>query len=74
VARVKSMRMKAGEPERQSMDMDHEYYDEFGFYNPMPLSRPVRGEPGPDFPTEPEVGERLSDFRLPDQLALYFIR
>ena len=27
--------------------LDHEYYDEFGFYSPMPLSRPARREPAP---------------------------
>jgi len=49
------------------VDLDHEYYDEFGFYSPMPLSRPARREPGPDFPTGPAVGERLPNFTLPDQ-------
>lgn len=48
-------------------DLDHEYYDEFGFYSPMPLSRPARREPGADFPTGPAVGERLPEFELPDQ-------
>lgn len=47
--------------------LDHEYYDEFGFYSPMPLSRPARREPGPDFPTGPAVGEALPNFTLPDQ-------
>ena len=49
------------------VDMDHEYYDEFGFYSPMPLSRPARREPKSDFPTGPAVGERLPNFTLPDQ-------
>jgi hypothetical protein len=49
------------------VDLDREYYDEFGFYSPMPLSRPARREPGPDFPTGPTVGERLPGFVLPDQ-------
>jgi hypothetical protein len=48
-------------------DLDHKYCDEFGFYSPMPLSRPARREPGPDFPTGPVVGERLPNFTLPDQ-------
>lgn len=48
-------------------DLDHEYYDEFGFYSPMPLSRPARREPGADYPTGPAVGERLPSFTLPDQ-------
>jgi hypothetical protein len=46
---------------------DHEFYDEFGFYSPMPLSRAARREPGVDFPTGPEVGTRLPDIMLPDQ-------
>jgi hypothetical protein len=50
-------------------DLDRKYYDEFGFYSPMPLSRPARREPGPDFPTGPAVGERLPNFTLPDQHA-----
>jgi hypothetical protein len=48
-------------------DLDHEYYDEFGFYSPMPLSRAARREPGSDFPTGPAVGERLPAFTLTDQ-------
>ncbi len=51
----------------QPSDLDREYYDEFGFYSPMPLSRPARREPGPNFPTGPAVGERLPSFTLPDQ-------
>jgi hypothetical protein len=48
-------------------DLDHEYYDEFGFYSPMPLSRAARREPPADLPTGPAVGERLPNFTLPDQ-------
>lgn len=50
-----------------SRDLDHEYYDEFGFYSPMPLSRAARREPPADFPTGPAIGERLPNFTLPDQ-------
>ncbi len=46
---------------------DHEYYDEFGFYSPMPTSRAARREPAADFPTGPDVGVRLPDIELPDQ-------
>ena len=46
---------------------DHEYYDEFGFYSPMPLSRAARREPAADFPTGPDIGVRLPDIVLPDQ-------
>ena len=52
-----------------SRDLDREYYDEFGFYSPMPLSRAARREPGRIFPTGPAVGERLPNFTLPDQLG-----
>jgi hypothetical protein len=48
-------------------DLDHEYYDEFGFYSPMPLSRGARREPPADFPTGPEIGTRLPDVLLSDQ-------
>ncbi len=46
---------------------DERYYDEFGFYSPMPLSRAARREPPEGFPTGPDVGVRLPDIRLPDQ-------
>jgi hypothetical protein len=46
---------------------DDEYYDEFGFYSPMPLSRAARREPPADFPTGPDVGAHLPDIALPDQ-------
>ncbi|HTT76119.1 MAG TPA: hypothetical protein VMF50_09095 [Candidatus Binataceae bacterium] len=49
--------------------LDNEYYDEFGFYSPMPLSRAARREPGKDFPTGPGIGEPLPNFRLPDQFG-----
>jgi len=61
------MASKKDQTPSTSVDLDHEYYDEFGFYSPMPLSRPARREPGPDFPTGPAVGERLPNFTLPDQ-------
>jgi hypothetical protein len=40
-------------------DLYSAYYDEFGFYSPMPLSLPAR--PGPT------VEARLPEFTLPDQ-------
>ena len=46
---------------------DHEFYDEFGFYSPMPVSRAARREPDAGFPTGPEPGARLPDVVLPDQ-------
>ena len=45
----------------------NEYYDEFGFYSPMPLSRAVRKQPPADFPTGPDVGETIPAIALPDQ-------
>jgi len=46
---------------------DHEFYDEFGFYSPMPVSRAARREPDAGFPTGPDVGTRLPEVVLPDQ-------
>ncbi len=48
-------------------DDEHEYYDEFGFYSPMPLSRAARREPDAGFPTGPEIGASLPSIVLPDQ-------
>lgn len=48
-------------------DLDQKYYDEFGFYSPMPLSRAARREPPEGFPTGPDVGARLPDIVLPAQ-------
>lgn len=44
-----------------------EYYDEFGFYSPMPIDRAARREPDADFPTGPPVGATLPEVRLPNQ-------
>ena len=46
---------------------DPGYYDEFGFYSPMPLDRAARREPPADFPTGPPIGSVLPVIRLPDQ-------
>ena len=46
---------------------DPGYYDEFGFYAPLPLDRAARREPGADFPTGPEIGNALPAICLPDQ-------
>ena len=43
------------------------YYDEFGFYSPMPLDRAARREPDVGFPTGPEIGTAIPDIRLPNQ-------
>ena len=43
------------------------YYDEFGFYSPMPIDRAARREPDADFPTGPAIGSALPDIRLPNQ-------
>lgn len=43
------------------------YYDEFGFYSPMPMDRAARREPDAGFPTGPAVGATLPDIRLPNQ-------
>lgn len=43
------------------------YYDEFGFYSPMPLDRAARREPDADFPTGPEIGTAIPGIRLPNQ-------
>ncbi len=43
------------------------YYDEFGFYAPLPLDRAARREPAADFPTGPEIGSALPPVCLPDQ-------
>ncbi len=45
----------------------NEYYDEFGFYSPMPLTRAARREPEADFPTGPQVGVALPEIELPNQ-------
>lgn len=44
-----------------------EFYDDFGFYSPMPIDRGARREPEADFPTGPAIGEMLPAIRLPDQ-------
>lgn len=42
--------------------------DEFGLTVPIPISHPGRRYPADmDFPTGPDVGERLPDFELPNQ-------
>ena len=46
---------------------DPGYYDEFGFYAPLPLDRAARREPGADFPTGPGIGSALPAVCLPDQ-------
>ncbi len=46
---------------------DPGYYDEFGFYAPLPLDRAARREPGADFPTGPGIGSALPTVCLPDQ-------
>lgn len=46
---------------------DPDYYDEFGFYSPMPISRGARREPAADFPTGPEIGALLPAVVLPNQ-------
>jgi hypothetical protein len=43
------------------------YYDEFGFYSPMPIDRAARREPDADFPTGPGIGAALPAIRLPNQ-------
>lgn len=43
------------------------YYDEFGFYSPMPLDRAARREPDAGFPTGPEIGAAIPRIRLPNQ-------
>lgn len=48
-------------------DSGNEYYDEFGFYSPMPLTRVVRRQPPADFPTGPDIGAPLPAIVLPDQ-------
>ena len=45
----------------------NEYYDEFGFYSPMPLTRAVRRQPPPDHPTGPGIGSPVPPIVLPDQ-------
>ncbi len=46
---------------------ENEYYDEFGFYSPMPLTRAVRRQPSEGFPTGPDVGDAVPAIALPDQ-------
>jgi hypothetical protein len=42
--------------------------DEMGVFGPVPVSHPGRRYPASfEFPTGPEVGERLPEFVLPDQ-------
>jgi len=42
--------------------------DDFGIYVPVPASHPGRRYPASsDFPTGPEIGERLPEFQLPNQ-------
>ena len=42
--------------------------DELGIFVPVPISHPGRRFPATmEFPTGPEVGERLPDFTLPNQ-------
>ena len=43
------------------------YYDEFGFYSPMPIDRAARREPDADFPTGPAIGESIPSVKLPNQ-------
>jgi hypothetical protein len=43
------------------------YYDDFGFYSPMPIDRAARREPDADFPTGPEIGTAIPAIRLPNQ-------
>ncbi len=43
------------------------YYDDFGFYSPMPVDRAARREPDANFPTGPAIGDTLPPIRLPDQ-------
>jgi hypothetical protein len=49
------------------VEANESFYDEFGFYSPMPLSRAARREPGAHFPTGPEIGSALPTIVLPDQ-------
>lgn len=63
------MESRKGQTTSAPHDLDHEYYDEFGFYSPMPLSRAARREPGADFPTGPAIGEQLPNFSLSDQFG-----
>ncbi len=51
---------------------DHGYYDEFGFYSPMPLDRAARREPQADFPTGPEVGTLLPPVASPTSTARWW--
>lgn len=46
---------------------DNEYFDEFGFYSPMPLTRAVRRQPSEGFPTGPDVGCSVPAIVLPSQ-------
>ena len=46
---------------------DPSYYDEFGFYAPLPVDRAARREPGTDFPTGPAIGNTLPAVCLPNQ-------
>jgi len=43
------------------------YYDEFGFYSPMPIDRAARREPDENFPTGPEIGSELPSICLSNQ-------
>ena len=49
---------------------DASYYDEFGFYSPMPIDRAARREPDEDFPTGPPIGATLPDVVLPNQFGV----
>ncbi len=44
-----------------------QYYDEFGFYSPQPLTRGSRRQPPPDFNTGPAIGEAIPAIVLPSQ-------
>lgn len=46
---------------------DEEYYDEFGFYSPQPLTRASRRQPPKGFNTGPEIGAAVPPIVLPSQ-------
>lgn len=65
------MTVAEGEPVKAShetLDDPSQHVDEYGITVPVPASHPGRRFPAEEgFPTGPSVGERLPDFRLPNQ-------